>query len=790
MKLRRLVWLSLMLLALSLSAVFVQAIEIESDVPPAEIVNDEGGPVLVQGVLPITNVFVKSFGVQPLILLEDQAGFVDRNVDFSLSPESQVIATFTTDFYAPDPVGYQISLPIVPQGSYRDVDLDGNDSDLGVQIYQVGYWDNEDNIVQLNEREVRGWSTAYSSAQTSILPETLGEIIGGNLLVYAPDDQQGFPSGFGPDGLLFTADDPLVLLPQGYTAVNLDSETFTFDRSREVTFDLLEPPSSVFEDFSDLSYTEAFDALIETGRNEYSFTEYKDVDWDALSAQFRPIIEQAQADGDTDAYLIALRDLYASIPDGHLFFNSAHTVFNGQFQQVIAGGLGFAVEELSDGRIVVDFLTADGPAEAAGIQLGARISEINGTPMQEHIDNVDLDFFYSFGNFSNDTSERVQRLRYGLRFPLDSEVELTYRNPDDIEPQTIMLTVVAEQESFASSSINAGIDNRLLPINFEILDSGYGYVQMTSFNGRQELMINIWEYFLEQAANSPAIIIDLRNNGGGSSAIGYEMASYLFEEETDIGYTESYNEDIDAFFYDERFPITIEPRDADERYNGEIIVLVGNACASACETFANALTYLPGVEFVGHRNTRGLGGGWLPLSMPEGVTLTLTRSRHITLDGDIAFEGPGIEPTVLVPITEQSLFYNGDFLVDFAVDYLDEALSAEVESGAEVVLGEATSGSIDVGVRTSHRFVVPADGVYDIIVSDLDGSGQLDTVLRVYNEAGTLVGENDDFEAGSILTSGFAGVQLGANEVYILEVGGFEDDVTGEYEITVTESGE
>ena len=31
---------------------------------------------------------------------------------------------------------------------------------------------------------------------------------------------RGFPGGFGPDGLLFTADDPIVALPQGYTAVS------------------------------------------------------------------------------------------------------------------------------------------------------------------------------------------------------------------------------------------------------------------------------------------------------------------------------------------------------------------------------------------------------------------------------------------------------------------------------------------------------------------------------------------------------------------------------------------
>ena len=44
-----------------------------------------------------------------------------------------------------------------------------------------------------------------------------------------------------------------------------------------------------------MSYTEAFDAMVDKFRTEYAFTEYKDIDWDAKAAEFRPRFEAAEA---------------------------------------------------------------------------------------------------------------------------------------------------------------------------------------------------------------------------------------------------------------------------------------------------------------------------------------------------------------------------------------------------------------------------------------------------------------------------------------------------------------
>jgi hypothetical protein len=106
-----------LVLAATLGAAAVSAQQ--GDFPPAPIVDDEGGPVAVKGELTYTNPeFFLSGVAEPLVLLEDQAGFVDRNRYYLFPPESQTLGQFTTNFFE-SPVSYSLALPLVPQGSAR-----------------------------------------------------------------------------------------------------------------------------------------------------------------------------------------------------------------------------------------------------------------------------------------------------------------------------------------------------------------------------------------------------------------------------------------------------------------------------------------------------------------------------------------------------------------------------------------------------------------------------------------------------------------------------------------------
>lgn len=758
-------------------------------IPPAPIQNDEGGPVTITGTLTYTDPLFTAGVGQPLIVLEDQAGFVDRNKGYLMPEESQVLGQFTSDFYR-SPVSYTLSLPEVPRGAYRDVDND-TQTDTGVQIFAVAYWTNAFGDPYLQERDLYGggWSTAYASTRISPNISDEGEVIGGKVLVYAPDDQQEFPTAFGPDGFLFTGDEPVVRLPQGYTVVDMDADPFTFDRSREVVIDLIEGEASELDDFSNLSYTAAFDAMIDKFRREYAFTEYKGLDWDAISAEFRPRFEQAERSRDATAYLFALRDFTWAIPDGHVAMYPGSPVLDEDFFTQTQGGLGMAIRDVDDGRTIVNFILPGGPADRAGIELAAEILSINGVPIDEAVDNA---VAYS-APFSTEHVARLQRLRYAIRFPLGTSVEIEYRNPGDAEPTAVTLTTVDERQSFAFSSFVAGLTGLELPLEYRLLDSGHMYVKIYSFFDNNLLTVQLWERMI-QALNDngiPGLIIDMRQNGGGSGFLADQMAAYFFDEPLILGNTALYDPDLDDFYVDEDRPDRFYLPPENLRYFGEIAVLVGPNCNSACEFFAYDMTVQDRAAIVGQYPTGGLGGSIQDFLMPEGQYVRITIGRALDAEGNIHIEGRGVPPTVRVPVTEETLFYDGDVILDYAVDHLNSVLGIvtppteiTVTEGGVIEVGQTVDGSIEVGQRIRYTLTPEVDAVVDIALGD--NAGELDTYLRVYDADETLIAENDDIELGRVINSEITGFTLVAGQPVIIEVGTYDDSSSGKYTLTIT----
>jgi C-terminal processing protease CtpA/Prc len=110
------------------------------------------------------------------------------------------------------------------------------------------------------------------------------------------------------------------------------------------------------------------------------------------------------------------------------------------------------------------------------------------------------------------------------------------------------------------------------------------------------------------------------------------------------------------------------------RYDGAIAVLVGPNCVSACEFFSYDMTINNRAAIVGHYPTAGGGGGIERFFMPEGLTLQMTIGRNVDGNGNIHIEGRGVVPTVRVPVTEETLFSDGDPVLEAAIEYLNNNL--------------------------------------------------------------------------------------------------------------------
>ena len=755
----------------------------DSETPPAaQIVNDEGGAVRISGSVTYSAPYFTLGVAQPLVILEDQAGFVDRNEHFLMPVASQTIGQITSDFFT-SPFQYSLALPIEPQGSYRDVDNDDVE-DQGVQIFAIAYWDNTFGDPFLEERDLYGggWSTAYASTRISDDIETDREIVGGVFLVYTTDDQQGFPSGFGEDGLLFTDDDPIVTLPQGYTIVNMDAEPFSFDRSRNPVVDLIEPEGIALVDYSDQSYSDAFNSLVDLLTKEYAFTEYKEIDWEAKRTEFLPLFEAAATDEDARAYQRALRDFSWSIPDGHV----SGPFVSEDFQQDIAGGLGIAIRETNEGPVIVNFVGEGSPAETAGITLGTEIVSIDGVPIADVIGNA----VAHSAPFSTDHFKRLQQMRYAVRFPIETEVELTWIDADG-EEATETMTVIGEYDSFSFSSFARGTTGFEIPVDYELLEADeygendYGYVKIDSFSDNSVLTIQLWERMIRTLKRYAVggLIIDMRQNGGGSGFLADQMAAYFFQESHILGNSAFYDEDRGEFYLDpegqDRYYLPAE----DLRYDGEVAIIVGPFCLSACEFFSYDMTIDDRATVVGHYPTGGLGGSIKSIKMPEDEYFTFTIGRAVDSDGEIHIEGKGVPPTVEVAITEEILLADEeeDVLLDAAVAHLDSLLAVETIDGGEIAIGDVIAGTLASRSVVQYTLSLSAGDLISIFARSED----FDTFLALYlNGDSPIMTDDDSYETDAALEE----LEVPSDLQLVVEVSSALGDEEGTYTLEVVDA--
>jgi C-terminal processing protease CtpA/Prc len=758
------------------------------NLPPAPVLNDEGGVQFIRGQGEYTFPYFRLFLPQPYIVMYDAAGVLDKDVYFIPRPESQVIGTITSDPFT-SPFTYQISLPHYPAGQLRDVDNNGRD-DAGVGIYMLAVTSNtwNDPFLELRDDYVTG---VLRSAEVSSDIDSFMEITSGWLLVYAPDNQQGFPSGRGADGVLFTADDPIVQMPQGWTVVDTDAEVFTFSRQRDMVLNLREAEDAALDDLSQLSYIEAFDSMIDLLKRKYAFTEYKQVDWEALRTEFRPRVERAQQNRSATEFRRVLRELSWRVPDGHV----SGPVLAEDFQMAAAGGMGLVLREIEGGRLIVTEVLPEGSAAQAGVGVRWEVLSVDGTPAADAVRAV---VPYT-GPFSTAHNLRLEQIRFLLRGTIGQRRTVEFRRPDG-QIQSLQLTQRFDVDGFYASAYTPMRETAGLPVEYRLLDSGIAKIDVLSFSDNLPLTVALWERAMLRAKSDGVvgIIVDIRQNGGGSGFLGDQLPAYFFDRDYPIGNRAVYSALRDTFVVnpltEERF--ILPPSQL--RYDGKVAVLISPDCASACESFAYAMTINNRAVIVGHYPTAGLGGSVVPIALPDGSMFYYTNTRSLGADGEINIEGKGVAPTMRVPVTEDVLFADYDVLLDAAVKSLlgttplptsvpDAPSAAGQGELPAIAVGQTLTGTVSPDAPAVYLLTLGTAARLDIVATG-DGPTERGLVVRLRRpDTFAVLSENFALPGGNA-GAGFRGLALPANLTVIIEVAVAAPRVSGTYTLSVNEA--
>ncbi len=347
-------------------------------------------------------------------------------------------------------------------------------------------------------------------------------------------------------------------------------------------------------DFSNLSFTEAFDSLYVNFSTCYPFTDWKALDWQGLYDEYSQKIEDAQNSNDASAFKLAIRRFIHSFLDGHVRVR-------GEFQDIffgeIGGGFGLTLIELDDGSIVVNRVLSGSPAEQEGIEVGAVIIDWNCLSVNEALQNTNI--FWEGKPPATREATRLAQIRRLIRMPVGARIEITFSNPRQNSVTKSLTTVDDGMETWdltsntkfnTNGSVSLTLDDIFNPIQYEILESGYGYLKngiLVEFDSQGNLLPtydNIYNSIKEAIDNFsttqvPGVIVDIRDNPGGFDRLAALFGSFFYDHTELYEHASFYNPEIGQFDIVESFTIYLEPQES--YYGGPVICLVNAGTSSS-----------------------------------------------------------------------------------------------------------------------------------------------------------------------------------------------------------------
>lgn len=185
---------------------------------------------------------------------------------------------------------------------------------------------------------------------------------------------------------------------------------------------------------------------------------------------------------------------------------------------------------------------------------------------------------------------------------------------------------------------------------YTTLENGeIGYIRYSSFsNGFTAANLAYIDAYFHQLNKVKGIIIDVRNNGGGSLGYSERLASCFFKEKTTTGYMRHKTGKCHDCFSDPT-PIVTDPADAPIDWSDKrVIVLSNRRCYSATNDFIVRMKQTPNVIVVG--GITG-GGGGMPLSqeLPNGWMVRF--SAVPMFDAEMKHTEFGVMPDIEVHIS-------------------------------------------------------------------------------------------------------------------------------------------
>lgn len=313
--------------------------------------------------------------------------------------------------------------------------------------------------------------------------------------------------------------------------------------------------------------------------------------------------------GEHDATLMgdaAVAAMIASLGDRWSYYISAedYAAYEAQMTNSYVGiGITIQTQMQENGLLVTD-VTPGGPAEAAGIQAGDILTEVEGQSVVE------------LGR-----EQTVAQVRG--------------------EPGTeVNLTLLRGTESYDCAPVRQTVQD--IVVESKLLADGIGYISIDNFDlNSAEQTIAAVDAQIE--AGATALIFDVRNNPGGMKDELVEILDYLLADGQPVFTSKSYTGQTVTDYTEDGHAVDLP-----------MAVLVNAESYSAAEFFAAALQELEAARVVGEPTS---GKGYFQITYPlsDGSAMAISSGEYFTPNG-LSLANVGITPDETVSLSDEAAY--------------------------------------------------------------------------------------------------------------------------------------
>lgn len=364
------------------------------------------------------------------------------------------------------------------------------------------------------------------------------------------------------------------------------------------------------------------------------FDHVPDLDWDKTYLEFLPQVIGARTTHDYYDVLIRLAPL---LRDGHTNIYPPKEIADEFYARPPMR------TKLIDGNVVVSEVRSP-TLEKLGIHAGDEIVAIDGEPVREY-------------------AERRVRPYVSSSTPQDAVVRMyTYMLLAGDATKPIRLTLRDARGRMHTADISRGYYDDVMSSSaprFRDLGKGVVYLKVDEFEN--DATVKAFDDAWPKISRAKALILDVRDNGGGSTGYGLQILGHLSKSPipTTVSRERNYSAVRRAWSPDtaslDWIALDSTPYSHPQKriFDGRVAVLIGPRTFSAGEDFVASFKLMRRGLLIGEP-TAGSTGQPLMFKLPGGGLARICVKRDEFPDGT-AFVGKGIAPDIAVNRTVDDL---------------------------------------------------------------------------------------------------------------------------------------